>query len=197
MTQGLKSVILAGGMRRSARSDPHHSPCVAVLVAWVALAVGPSSGCEPCRPSPTVHFSEDFEECEPLCGWSVTGGEGRLVTTIHPTEHALSLTIKDAEVVAERAVDVAIGGEDPVEVRLLSECPALALEVELVWEGSPESRLDLQGAGGASDSPFRALYGLGDPAPGAPLSAIRITASRSCTVDRLLVSTRRLGGGGC
>jgi len=154
------------------------------------------SGCPPCA-THAVLFSEDFEGCGGTCGWEVGGGQGELVSTVHPAEHGLQLT--GQQVTARREVSIALSDirDSLLDVSLTSTCRAAYLTLELQWEGGETEALPLSDDGAGRSSLYGVLAGekrIGRP-PGSVIRAVVIKTASGCVLDRVLLFHDQ--GGGC
>lgn len=163
-------------------------------LVWSVLAMT-LAGCPPCEPYNQVHFVEDFEGCDPFCGWQIEG-EGRIVSTVHPAEHALWL---GAGASALLEVDLSIP-EQALDLELVGSVTSLTLA--LGWEttaGPTTQTLIMAPCDAGEGSDYRRLcadVAAGRPAGASRIASIRIDADASCILDRLFLWTWT-GGGGC
>lgn len=167
------------------------------LFVCVLVLLANSGGC-PCDPGLLIHLSEDWEGCEDICEWTISGGgSARIVETFHSAEHALLLD----HATATRDLSVEVPEVDTLDLALATDCRPALLEVRLEWAGGRTQQVTpvncelLKPPGG--DRPYHTFCGdahTARPAGATALRAIKITSLATCTVDRLLLFSK---GDGC
>ena len=167
-----------------------------------------AAACLDVEPPPGLTlFQDTFEGCSAPCGWKVTRGDTSLVTTFHPSQHAMVLAPgtaieRDANIVRDPWIEDGSNIHDGHWVEYTSTCPgaprvtlalattgkAIELTVELP-PGAPGDDFELTRS---NLPPFRDPPGP-DPktTPTLPIGVLRVTTEPGCTLDNLRVAVAK------
>lgn len=166
-----------------------------VLLALAALLAA-------CSCPSTKILIDDFERCTGTCGWAVSGGAARVVSTILPGEHGLRI---DGGATAVKAFPIATI-DTSYSLQLVADCPAglavtlaasvpgaadIAIPVMVTLDTTLTSSGDPPDYTGASYVPLSGLVTLPTGVMAVAVHQITLapSAGATCTVDIVRITS--------